>query len=234
MTIRVGLDQWGVELRKRLRADVQLAELAARNVAAAGVGIAVQITQNDGVVDRGQYVGAWRSRGIRGGAELRNDSPHAAVIEYGRRPGAPGPPIGPILAWVRRKIAGGQMTLDVPKKKPRRELLSRYVRTELASRYYFSARGKMRQERRFGKIRQVRRFAKERYRPSTYVVGKDGKIQQRRPQTMRMRALTGLAFVIARKIHRDGSPPHAILRGTMNRLGPIFKAEAIRALRRTR
>lgn len=29
--------------------------------------------------------------------------PHALPIEYGRTPGAKGPPIGPILLWVRRK-----------------------------------------------------------------------------------------------------------------------------------
>lgn len=233
MTIRIGLEQLGTELRKRLKLDLQAAEVAARNVAARGVGMAQHVSVADGVVDRGHYVGAWRSRNIRGGAELRNDSPHAAVIEYGRRPGAPGPPIGPILAWVRRKIAGGQLTVNVEKKK-RRELLSKYVRPEIASKYTYSPRGKIRQQRRWGKVRQVRRFAKVRYRPAVYVVGKDGKIAQKRPQTARARATAGLAFVIARKIHREGSRPHAILRGTMNRLGPLLKAEVIRALRRKR
>lgn len=38
--------------------------------------------------------------------QLRNDTPYAGVIEHGRRPNRPGPPLAPIVDWVRRKMLG--------------------------------------------------------------------------------------------------------------------------------
>jgi hypothetical protein len=82
------------------------AEAAALEAAHAGVAGAIAATDEAGLVDLGTFKRGWDARPIPGGAELFNDAPHAAAIEYGRRPGRPGPPLTPILAWVRRQLVG--------------------------------------------------------------------------------------------------------------------------------
>jgi hypothetical protein len=54
-------------------------------------------------VDTGRFRNAWKASPLKNGAMLSNDTPYAAVIEAGRRPGARMPPLGPIEAWARRK-----------------------------------------------------------------------------------------------------------------------------------
>lgn len=59
-------------------------------------------------VDRGGYKRAFRFEDIPGGATAYNFSPYASIIEHGRRPGAKGPPLQVIIAWLARKrIAKG-------------------------------------------------------------------------------------------------------------------------------
>lgn len=65
---------------------------------------AIQGTNDRGAVHLGAFKLGWHHRKIPGGAELYNDVPYAGVIEYGRRPGRPGPPFAPILEWVTRKL----------------------------------------------------------------------------------------------------------------------------------
>ena len=79
---------------------------ATEEVAHRGVAHAVGLTNADGLV----YLGAYK-RGFKvvppvgdRGAVLRNDTPYAAVTEWGRRPMRPGPPVAPIREWVRLKL----------------------------------------------------------------------------------------------------------------------------------
>lgn len=57
-------------------------------------------------VDRGTYKRSWRFEDIPGGAIVYNFSPHASIIELGRRPGGKMPPLSVIQDWVRRKGIG--------------------------------------------------------------------------------------------------------------------------------
>jgi len=45
---------------------------------------------------------------VDGGCVVAVDSPHASVIEYGRRPGARMPPVQAIMDWMRRKGLKGK------------------------------------------------------------------------------------------------------------------------------
>lgn len=95
-----------VYLRERLRADTALVRRAALDAANRGVGAAVAATDKAGSVDLGGFKAAWKAEPLPDGAMLLNDAPYAAVIEHGRRPGRPGPPLAPIVAWVSRKLRG--------------------------------------------------------------------------------------------------------------------------------
>lgn len=94
-------------LRQRFRGDTKALRAAATDATAFGVREAVRITDALDLVDQSHYKQSWKQRPLPNGSELRNDAPHAPVLEHGRRPNRPGPPIEPILEWVKRK-------LDVP------------------------------------------------------------------------------------------------------------------------
>jgi len=102
--------QIGALLRRQLERDRDLVARVALETAQRGLAKAIAETDRQGLVDRGTFKLSWKAERVPGGAELRNDAPYAAVIEYGRRPGRPGPPLAPILAWVHRKlVANGQV-----------------------------------------------------------------------------------------------------------------------------
>lgn len=93
---------------------------ATYEVAYRGLADAVATTNAEGLVDLGAYKHGFRvvqqstritNSGfrdrrfkVRQPAELRNDTPYAPTIEWGRRPNRPGPPLAPIRAWVERKL----------------------------------------------------------------------------------------------------------------------------------
>jgi hypothetical protein len=54
-------------------------------------------------VDRGLYRRSWRTQDTPTGCTLYSDSPYAAIIELGRRPGGRLPPVSLIADWVMRK-----------------------------------------------------------------------------------------------------------------------------------
>ncbi len=54
-------------------------------------------------VDRGTYRRNFKEDDIPGGIQVYNFSPHAGIIELGRRPGEKAPPLQPIIDWVFRK-----------------------------------------------------------------------------------------------------------------------------------
>lgn len=97
---------FGAWLSKRLAEDTEIVRLSAGEACIRGEAQAVKRTTEVGAVDQGQFRLAWTHRRRADGAELRNDAPYAAVIERGRRPGRPGPPLAPIFAWVNRKLRG--------------------------------------------------------------------------------------------------------------------------------
>ncbi len=82
--------------RRKMFKDVAF-EVALRGVAE-GAAVATRIP----IFDRGTYARRFKARRLPEGAELRNDAPHAGVIEFGRRPGRRPPPVAVILRWVRR------------------------------------------------------------------------------------------------------------------------------------
>ena len=60
-------------------------------------------------VDRGTYRRNFKFEDVPNGATVYNFAPHAAVVEWGRRPGQKAPPIAVIAEWVRRKgLVGGK------------------------------------------------------------------------------------------------------------------------------
>lgn len=158
MAERILAKDFSRALRRRLNLDTEIVKRAALETVARGEADAVTTTKADGLVDQGQYLASWKHAPIREGAELRNDSPHASTIEWGRRPGRPGPPYEPILRWVERKLVG------------------------------------------------------------------NGTLEPNRA--------AGIAWVIRNKIHREGSPPHNILRTTFEKMKPWFLQAAERELRR--
>ncbi len=104
MAVVVTAKQLRKLLKKRFKQDREILLAAALEACQRGVAEAVRLTNEAGVVDRGFYKRGFRAKRLSNGAEMVNAVPHAGVIEFGRRPGRPGPPLAPILAWVRRKM----------------------------------------------------------------------------------------------------------------------------------
>ncbi len=110
MAVVVTPKQFAPALRKRLKLGAKAITAAALDAVARGEAEAVRLTAAAGLVDQGAYKLGWKHSKTSTGAELRNDAPHAATIEFGRRPGRPGPPLAPILEWVQRKlVANGEV-----------------------------------------------------------------------------------------------------------------------------
>jgi len=103
-TVVVTPKAFGAALRARIQADRRLMLQAALEAALWGEAQAVMKTDEMGVENEGHFKRSWKHVPTHDGAELVNDAPYAAVIEYGRRPGARPPPFGPILRWVELKL----------------------------------------------------------------------------------------------------------------------------------
>lgn len=101
-----GFDVW---LKAQLVQDTEIVRKAATESVVWGERNAVALTNKRGAVDQGLFKLSWTTAiAVRDkGAELRNDAPYADIIERGRRPGRPGPPLQPIIGWVNRKLRGG-------------------------------------------------------------------------------------------------------------------------------
>lgn len=106
MPITVTAAQFPAAIRERLRQDTALVERVALEVAQRSLASAVKETNEAKAVDQGFFKLSWSARPIPGGAMFENTAPYAAILEYGRRPGRPGPPLQPIIAWVNRKMRG--------------------------------------------------------------------------------------------------------------------------------
>lgn len=82
------------EIKRNLKATISAARETAKQAEA--------IVVNDSPVDQGFFKEAWTVHNVSHGAELRNDSPHGAIVEEGSRPHMP--PREPIRQWLIRNI----------------------------------------------------------------------------------------------------------------------------------
>ena len=110
-TIELTPQQLSAALRAHLEADLRRLTPISFDVCHRGLAHAVGLTNAKKLVDRGMYKMGFRvapvpppAPGAPVTGSLRNDTPYANVIEWGRRPMRPGPPLEPILGWVRRKL----------------------------------------------------------------------------------------------------------------------------------
>ncbi len=144
-------------IRARMREDTAALRKLALDVALEGVNVASKLTRDKGIGDQGFYLASWGAQAVPTGAVLENTAPYAGIIEHGRRPNRPGPPLAPILGWVMRKLV------------------------------------------RSGEITEAE--------------------------------APGVAYVIRRHIHENGTAPRNILRLTVGRIQPRFQRAAIALLR---
>ena len=106
MAIEIRARDFARAIEQRLRADTEIVRAAALDTVLWGQRRVVARTNAEDLVDLGAYKLGWSTRRIRDGAELGNSVPYAPVLEYGRRPNRPGPPLQPIIEWVHRKLRG--------------------------------------------------------------------------------------------------------------------------------
>lgn len=106
MAKRIKAEHFGAAIKAKTDQIVEIVKGASYNAALFGERHAVQLTNERGLVNYGTYKLAWRRGASRKpyGAQIKNNTPYAPVLEYGRRPGAPGPPLAPILDWVESKL----------------------------------------------------------------------------------------------------------------------------------
>lgn len=110
--VKVDARNLGNALRAHARGMTAQVQAAALDTCNRGVAHAVQLTDAEGLVDLGGYKRGFRVAMNTTGPELRNDTPYAAVIEHGRRPMRPGPPVAPIRQWAARKLGLSGAELD--------------------------------------------------------------------------------------------------------------------------
>lgn len=96
-------EQLKAELTKRMGNDYRKIHQALFNAVLWGEQKAVSLTNEYNKVDLGEFKKKWKAKKTAKGAELRNSSSYAAIIEYGRTPGKKMPPVDKIEAWMQRK-----------------------------------------------------------------------------------------------------------------------------------
>lgn len=145
-SVKVDSRNLGNALRDHLRGMQAAVDAAALDACHRGLAHAVQLTDAEGLVDLGTYKRGFRVASGASGPELRNDTSYASVIEHGRRPGRPGPPLAPILLWVNRKLgvrgpAGDRLAWAIRNAIHRRGSRPRKIlfRTQLLMRGWFRA-----------------------------------------------------------------------------------------------
>jgi hypothetical protein len=199
------LSKW---ITAQLREDTEIVRKAALDTCLWGEREAVRKTNEVEAVDQGLFKLSWTHGSMKGGAELRNDAPYAGVIERGRRPGRPGPPLWPILAWVQRKFGK-----KVKAKTDARRKIALANAKSLSGELRAAGKGKA-------------------HRAAVSAAYKAAKAQIREDISLDYGTeLYSIALGVQRKIHVKGTKPRWILRDTFNKMGPRFKKEAIRRLR---
>lgn len=188
--------------------DLIVPEVAHRILAAALVK-----TNKAKAVHLGAFKLGWKVEISGDGASVVNDVLYAGVIEFGRRPNRPGPPLEPIVEWVRRKLFADQsrrsgMTRSGPRKRGRSGVTKRLMRAakKLLRRVVRWIKGKL--GIKGAKREQVPKPAEQ-------------TAEEREAQIMQ------IAIAIRWKIHHRGTAPRFILRDAL-KVGPAATAAAVR------
>lgn len=175
---------------------------------------AIQGTNKVKAVHLGAFKLGWRVVEHAGGADVVNDVLYAGVIELGRRPGRPGPPLEPIVEWVRRKLFADQSRPSGKTKSGSGTKGKRPVRfmmrvKRLIKRLVKWIKGKL-------KIKGAKRKKGE----------KTAKVspEQREADIMR------IAIAIRASIHMKGTKPRFILRDSIKILPEAFRRTVRRHL----
>lgn len=179
-------------------------------VAHAVLAKALQGTNKAGAVHLGAFKLGWRVAETADGADVVNDVLYAGVIELGRRPGRPGPPLEPIVEWVRRKLFADQsrpsgVTRSGGSKRPRREKL-------------------------ITKIKKLIRRLVRRVKSALGIKGakkKRGERKAKQTPAQRDAEIMRIAIAIRWKIHHKGTKPRFILRDA-TKVAPRALAAAVR------
>lgn len=104
MTVVLTHKEWAKAIKARLKDDVEVARLAAVDVAYMGLEKAEARTDDLDFEYTGTYRASWEVQRTKTGAKLVNLAPYAKVIEWGRPPGGKAPPPEVIQEWVRKKL----------------------------------------------------------------------------------------------------------------------------------
>ena len=145
-TIRIGLEQAGAAVRALGTRSIEAAKRAALVTAYRAQAATIRATGQaspanpsglgtGGAVNTGHYKRSWKVEALPDGARLYNDAPYAAVIEYGRRPGARHPPLAAIRDWAMRRLGLSQeqaqrAAFPIARAIAKRGLLPRQVLTQ--------------------------------------------------------------------------------------------------------
>jgi len=111
-TYKITPDKLPILFRERAAVRYQNVVKAIQNtVESVGPGLAVEQTQRGTArlrppINNSHYLQGWKAAKLDNGAVLFNDTPYAAVIEHGRRPGSKQPPLAPIAEWLEQKLRG--------------------------------------------------------------------------------------------------------------------------------
>ena len=204
-SITITGSQFEAAIRRQLEIDTEVVRKAALEATKWGERRAVRITNEVGAVDQGAFKLGWTTAvGISDkAAELRNDTPYAGIIERGRRPGRPGPPLAPIFAWVSRKLVGN-----------------------IRQKYRFAKRAAKAEGDAFAGPLSPRAYRARRAENRRRIRDQFGS-----EQNGVTAGIWGAAMNIRDAIHARGTKPRWILRRTYAEMKPIFKAEAMRRLR---
>lgn len=110
----VELDQLAAHLESWVAEQIQIDSAVLRDQVAAEVAnrtlAEVALKSTTVASDTGEYARGWEAQPTDDGWDgwdVFNTVPYSGVIELGRRPMRPGPPLAPILEYVRRKDLGG-------------------------------------------------------------------------------------------------------------------------------
>ena len=206
-TIVIKGSQFEAFILRQLVEDTEIVRKAALEAVVWGERRAVKITNEVGAVDQGLFKQSWtHAVGLKDkAAELRNDAPYAGIIERGRRPGRPGPPLLPIVGWVKRKFGGeirGQLRFA--------KRLALGLQSGGAGAKFT---GPISQKVLRAKRRDARNALSD-----EFALGEGTRVLY-------------IALHVREAIHVRGTKPKWILRRTYAEMKPRFKAEAIRRLR---
>lgn len=150
----VDIDQLGAMLRTDFDQAVERTEFGLYRAALRALPLVVEATPSD----RGLARGGWQVDKVAGGADLRNDAPHAGILEAGSRPHRP--PLEPILRWVVRVfgigLEGGRRSYSDESDVPARTKAVAWAVTEKIAEHGTEAHWMVR-----GNMRKLAQYARE-------------------------------------------------------------------------